>query len=55
LEAYSLRRAAELAGVTRWDLHDCLKELGIPVAVAGEQSAQDIDALAEQLDREGVL
>ncbi len=55
LEACSLGRAAELAAVTRWDLQDRLKELGIPLAVAGEQSAQDIDALAEQLEREGVL
>jgi len=55
LDACSLGRAAELAGVTRWDLQDRLRKLGIPLAVTGESSAQDIDALAEQLEREGVL
>ena len=55
LDACSLGRAAELAGVTRWDLQDRLKELGISLSIAGEQSAQELDALAEQLEREGVL
>ena len=55
LDACSLGRAAELAGITRWDIQDRLKELGIPIPVAGDQSAQEIDALAEQLEREGVL
>ena len=55
LDACSLGRAAELAGVTGWDIQDRLKELHIPISVDGEQSAQEIDALAEQLEREGVL
>ena len=55
LDACSLGRAAELAGVTRWDIQDRLKELGIPIPIAGDQSAQEIDALAEQLERDGVL
>lgn len=55
LNACSLGRAAELAGVTRWDIQDRLKELGISVPVAGNQSAQEIDELAEQLEREGLL
>jgi predicted HTH domain antitoxin len=55
LDACSLGRAAELAGVTRWDIQDRLKERGIPVPVAGDQSAQEIDELAEQLEREGIL
>ena len=55
LDACSLGRAAELAGVTRWDLQDRLKELRIPLPIAGDQSAQEIDELAEQLEREGVL
>jgi predicted HTH domain antitoxin len=55
LDACSLGRAAELAGVTRWDIQDRLKELGIPIPIAGDQSAQEIDALAEQLEREGGL
>ena len=55
LDACSLGRAAELAGVTRWDLQDRLKELRIPLAIAGEQSAHELDDLAEQLEREGVV
>ncbi len=55
LDACSLGRAAELAGVTRWDLQDRLKELRIPLSVAGDQSAQEIDDIAEQWEREGVL
>jgi predicted HTH domain antitoxin len=51
----SLARAAELAGLTRWDLQDRLKERGIPLVMHGGQSAQDMDALAAQLEREGLL
>jgi len=50
----SLGRAAELAGVTRWDIIDRLKERNIPVLVYGDQSAEEMDAQAEQLAREGV-
>ncbi|MSQ48591.1 MAG: hypothetical protein EXR78_09470 [Deltaproteobacteria bacterium] len=55
LNACSVGRAAELAGVTRWDIQERLRELGIPVSAAGSQSAQEMDALAEQLDRAGFL
>ncbi len=54
-DACSLGRTAELAGVTRWDIQDHLKERGIPIVAAGDQSADAIDALAEQLEREGIL
>lgn len=54
LDACSLGRAAELAGVTRWDIQDRLKEWGISIPVAGNQSPQEIDELAEQLEREGI-
>ena len=54
-DACSLGRAAELAGVTRWDIQDCLKERGIPIFAAGDLPADAIDALAEQLEREGIL
>ena len=54
-DACSLGRAAELADVTRWDLQDRLHERGIPIVAAGDQSADQIDALAEQLEREGIL
>lgn len=49
LDACSLGQAAELADVTRWDIQDRLRELHIPISVVGEQSAQESDALAEQL------
>jgi len=55
LNACSVGRAAELAGVTRWDIQDRLKALGISIPVAGNQSAQEIDEFAEQLAREGLL
>ncbi len=54
-DACSLGRAAELAGVTRWDLQDRLKERGIPIFATGDRSAAEIDALAEELEREGIL
>lgn len=54
-DACSLGRAAELAAVTRWELQDRLKARGIPIFSAGDQSVDDIDALAEQLERAGIL
>ena len=54
-DACSLGRAAELAGVTRWDLIDQCKEHGIPVLVYHTRSAQEIDDLADELVREGIL
>ena len=54
-DACSLGRAAELAQVTRWDLQDRLRERGIAVLAAGERSADEIDALADELEREGML
>src|SRR5689334_15068914 len=44
-DACSLGRAAELAGVTRWDLQDRLKERSLPIFAAGDLSADAIDAL----------
>ena len=54
-DACSLGRAAELASVTRWDIIDQLKERGIPILVYGDQTAEEMDAYAEQLEREGYL
>jgi predicted HTH domain antitoxin len=54
-EACSLGRAAEIAGVTRWDIIDRLKERGIPIIAAGDEMADEMDALAEELRREGIL
>ncbi len=54
-DACSLGRAAELAGVTRWELMARLRERGIPLLVPGEQTAREMDAQAAQLEREGIL
>jgi predicted HTH domain antitoxin len=54
-DACSLGRAAELAGVTRWDIIDQLKARGIPLLVYDDGTAEEMDALAEQLAREGFL
>jgi len=51
----SLGRAAEIAGVTRWDIIGRLKERHISIPVAGEESAEEMDALAAELKREGIL
>jgi predicted HTH domain antitoxin len=54
-EACSLGRAAEIAGVTRWDIIDRLKERGIPIIAAGDEMADEMDALAEEIRQEGIL
>jgi predicted HTH domain antitoxin len=54
-DACSLGRAAELAGVTRWELMARLKERGIRLLVPGEQSARKMDAQTTQLECEGIL
>ncbi|MGB0385611.1 MAG: UPF0175 family protein [Ardenticatenaceae bacterium] len=51
----SLGRAAELAGVTRWDIMDVLKERNIPIIVDSHLSAEEIDELAEEFESEGLL
>jgi predicted HTH domain antitoxin len=47
----SLGRAAQLAGVTRWDLQKILYERGTPVEIYGHRTAEEIDELAEELNR----
>lgn len=54
-DACSLGRTAELAGVTRWDVIAYLKARGIPLFAPGEQDAHEMDAQAQQLEREGFL
>ena len=54
-DACSLGRAAELAGVTRWDVIDYLKKRDIPIYVYSDKTAEEIDALADELEREGIL
>lgn len=54
-EACSLGRAAELAGVTRWDLQDALKQRGIPLMVFSSHSVSEVDAMRQRLKDEGIL
>jgi predicted HTH domain antitoxin len=54
-DACSLERAAELAGVTRWDIIDRLKECGITIPIKGHRTAKEIDELAEELELQGIL
>jgi predicted HTH domain antitoxin len=54
LDACSLGRAAELANVTRWDIQDYLKSQGISIPAYGDQSAEEMDAIAQKLEDEGV-
>lgn len=54
-EKCSLARAAELANVTRWDLLALLKKRNMAVVVDTDLTAKEMDALAEELEREGVL
>lgn len=54
-DACSLGRAAELAGVTRWDVQEYLAARGIPIIPAGDRSADQIDDLAEELEQIGLL
>ena len=51
----SLGRAAELAGVTRWDIQDLLKERGIPIMIYSGKSVEEMDQLADKLKQEGLL
>lgn len=51
----SLGRAAELAGVTRWDIQDSLKERGIPIMIHSSKTVEEMDELAAELEQEGLL
>jgi predicted HTH domain antitoxin len=51
----SLGKAAELAGVTRWDIQVRLREQGISLMFIGDESAEEIDMLAQRLEQEGIL
>ena len=51
----SLGRAAELAGLTRWDIQSILKERGIPVMIYSGKTVEEMDQLAEELEQEGLL
>lgn len=54
-DACSLGRAAELAGVTRWDVLDALRARGMSQRPGETRSADEMDALAERLEQQGFL
>ncbi|HEX4950329.1 MAG TPA: UPF0175 family protein [Blastocatellia bacterium] len=54
-DACGIGRAAELAGVTRWDVIDRLKERGLWQIVPDLETVEEMDAVAEVLRREGYL
>lgn len=52
----SLSRAADLAGVTRWDIQDILKERGIPIYMGDtEMTPAEMDAQIERLEAMDLL
>jgi len=54
-DACSLGRAAELAGVTRWDILDALQAQGAMQRPGDVRSANEMDDLAERLEQQGIL
>jgi predicted HTH domain antitoxin len=55
IDACSLNRVADLAGVTRWDIIDILKQLDIPIMLHSSKKVEDMDELCERLERLGIL
>jgi len=51
----SLAKAADLAGITRWELQDVLYERGTPVEIYGPDSVAEMDARLEEMEYEGLL
>jgi len=54
-DACSLGRAAELSGVTRWELLDALRARGAMQRPGDARSANEMDELAERLEQQGIL
>jgi predicted HTH domain antitoxin len=54
-DSCSLAKAADLAGITRWELQDILYERGTPVEIYGDLSAEEMDNLTDQLESQGYL
>jgi len=51
----SLGRAAELAGVTYWEMQDIFKAHDIPIYGGSETTATEMDELIDQLKHEGFI
>ena len=54
-DACSLGRAAELAGVSRWDMLDALQSRGVMQHPVELRSADEMDDLVERLEQLGIL
>ena len=54
-DACSLGRAAELAGITRWDMLEALKARGAMQRPVDFRYADETDDLAERLEQQGML
>lgn len=54
-DACSLGRAAELSGVTRWELLDAFRVRGAMQRPGDARSADEMDELAERLEQQGIL
>jgi len=51
----SLGRAAELAGVTRWDIQDALSFRGSSIEIDSSKSVEEMDAMTKRLEQKGLL
>ncbi|GEM_PF-2481075 len=51
----SLGRAAELAGVTYWDIQDIFKVHDLPIYGGSDMTATEMDELISQLKQEGYI
>jgi predicted HTH domain antitoxin len=51
----SLGRAAELAGVTRWEVIEALEKRGVSIPVYSELTAEEMDEQFERLEQQGML
>jgi len=54
-DSCSLAKAADLTGITRWELQDILYARGTPVEIYGDLSAEEMDKLTDQLESQGYL
>jgi predicted HTH domain antitoxin len=54
-DSCSLAKAADLAGITRWELQDILYERGTSVEIYCPDSAEEMDVIAAEMEREGLL
>jgi uncharacterized protein (DUF433 family)/predicted HTH domain antitoxin len=51
----SLAKAADLTGLTRWDLQEIMYERGTPVEIYCPDTAEEMDARMEEMVHEGLL